>query len=64
MHDGSLRTLGDVVQYYNEGGVPHALQAPEIRPLGLNSAEQSDLEAFLQSLTGRNGAVPMNGDQP
>lgn len=64
MHDGSLRTLGDVVQYYNEGGVPHALQAPELRPLGLDAAEQSDLAAFLQSLTGRNGAVPMSGGRP
>ena len=52
MHDGSLPTLGAVVAYYNAGGVPHGGQDPRIRPLHLTAAQQGQLVAFLQSLTG------------
>jgi cytochrome c peroxidase len=52
MHDGSLRTLREVVEYYNAGGVPHELLDPRIKPLGLGSGEIDDLVAFLESLTG------------
>ncbi len=52
MHDGSLRTLRDVVDFYNRGGVPNATLDPLIRPLGLSSREVDDLVAFLSSLTG------------
>jgi cytochrome c peroxidase len=51
MHDGSIATLEGVVTYYNEGGTPHELQAPQIRPLGLNADEQAELAAFLRALT-------------
>ena len=52
MHDGSLRTLRDVLDFYNRGGVPNATLDPLIRPLGLSSREVDDLVAFLSSLTG------------
>jgi hypothetical protein len=39
------------VTYYNEGGTPHELQAPQLRPLGLNADEQAELAAFLRALT-------------
>ena len=52
MHDGSLATLTDVVEFYNRGGVPHETLDPLIRPLGLNAAEIGDIVAFLESLTG------------
>lgn len=53
MHDGSLRTLRDVVEFYDRGGGPNPYLDPEIRPLDLSAAEQRDLVKFLRALTGR-----------
>jgi len=52
MHDGSLETLRQVVDFYNRGGVPNENLDPEIRPLGLGEREIEDLVAFLETLTG------------
>lgn len=52
MHDGSLRTLEEVVDFYNDGGRRNPAQDPEIRPLRLTSAEKRALVAFLKSLSG------------
>ncbi len=54
MHDGSLLTLADVVALYNRGGHPNEGLDPLILPLGLGTAEQGELVAFLESLTGDN----------
>jgi cytochrome c peroxidase len=54
MHDGSLTTLADVIDFYNRGGVPNAGLDPAIHPLGLNSEEKDALVAFLESLSGDN----------
>jgi cytochrome c peroxidase len=51
MHDGSLATLRDVVEYYDRGGFHSYGIDPLIRPLSLNWEEQQDLIAFLESLT-------------
>jgi cytochrome c peroxidase len=51
MHDGSLNTLYDVVEFYNHGGQPNPNLSPLLHPLGLSEREKSDLVAFLQSLT-------------
>ncbi|AMK75215.1 MULTISPECIES: cytochrome-c peroxidase [Methylomonas] len=57
MHDGSLKTLKEVVIHYNNGGVTPASAKPNdflsggIRPLNLTDAQIDDLVAFLQSLT-------------
>lgn len=52
MHDGSLKTLKEVVSHYNNGGEFHRNKNDNlIKPLGLTSKEQTDLVAFLQSLT-------------
>lgn len=56
MHDGSLPTLREVVEYYDAGGVPHDLLDERLRPLALTAAEIDDLVAFLESLTGENVA--------
>jgi cytochrome c peroxidase len=55
MHNGSLRSLEEVIDHYNEGGSPLApgQKSPQIRPLFLTSQEKSDLIAFLKSLTGK-----------
>lgn len=52
MHDGSLKTLADVVEFYNLGG---AADDPgidrEMKPLGLSGKEVDQLVAFLKALT-------------
>jgi cytochrome c peroxidase len=49
-HDGSVTTLEEVVELYNEGSaMPEADW--EIRPLDLTEAEQADLVAFLEALS-------------
>lgn len=56
MHNGQLATLRDVIEFYDQGGVPNELLSPFIRPLGLSETEKADLLTFLQSLTGHNVA--------
>lgn len=52
MHDGSLATLEDVIEYYDRGGNRNPGLDPEIRPLHLSSAEKQNLVAFLRCLNG------------
>lgn len=54
MHDGSLKTLEDVIKFYNQGGIPNETQSPLIKPLNLSSQEMKALVAFLKSLNGDN----------
>jgi len=54
MHNGSLPTLDAVVAFYDAGGVPNEVLDPLVCPLGLGTAERTDLVAFLRSLTGAN----------
>lgn len=57
MHDGSLATLREVVEHYNNGGVTNpgdpvnAFLSGGIRPLNLTDQEIDDLVAFMESLT-------------
>jgi cytochrome c peroxidase len=51
MHDGSLRTLWDVVDHYNKGGETNPYLDGGIEPLNLGEAEIDDLVAFLFTLT-------------
>jgi cytochrome c peroxidase len=52
MHDGSLATLADVIDYYDRGGNANPLLDSEIHPLRLTAAEKRALGAFLESLSG------------
>ncbi len=52
MHDGSLRTLEDVVRYYDRGAYPHPGLDPLLRPLGLREDEIIAIVEFLHALTG------------
>jgi len=54
MHDGSISTLSDVIEFYNNGGISNELLDPLIRPLGLSAEEAGQLLAFLDTLTGDN----------
>jgi cytochrome c peroxidase len=53
MHDGSLRSLDDVVDFYDRGGNPNPHLDEEIRPARFTPAEKRGLVAFLRSLNGR-----------
>ena len=56
MHDGSIATLREIVQFYNRGGVENELLDPLIKPLHLTGEEVEALVALLQALTGGNVA--------
>jgi cytochrome c peroxidase len=51
MHDGSLKTLWDVIDHYNKGGETNAYLDGGIEPLNLSESEINDVVAFLFSLT-------------
>lgn len=51
MHDGSLKTLEDVVAFYAKGGSGSSLQHPMIRKLRLTKTEERQLVDFMESLT-------------
>jgi cytochrome c peroxidase len=57
MHDGSLKTLKDVVVHYNNGGVTkegdpvNDFLSGGIRPLNLTEQEVDDLVSFMEALT-------------
>lgn len=48
MHDGSLATLEDVVNYYDKGGTPNPQLDEEIYPLKLTPEQKADLVTFLK----------------
>lgn len=50
MHNGSLKTLEEVVEYYNRGGNANPHLDAAMGPLGLSKDEINDLVAFLRSL--------------
>lgn len=52
MHDGQIGTLAEVVEFYNRGGGPRPSRDPFLKPLNLSAEEQSDLVAFLETLSG------------
>ena len=52
MHDGSVRTLAEVVELYNVGGFANPTLDIFMMPLDLTDAEQKDLVAFMEALTG------------
>jgi cytochrome c peroxidase len=54
MHNGSLASLQDVIDFYNQGGVTNENLDPLIKPLHLSDQETKDLEHFLTQLTGDN----------
>lgn len=57
MHDGSLKTLRDVVEFYDRGGDEPDERDFEMKPLKLTPAEKDGLVAFLESLTSPPQAV-------
>jgi len=52
MHDGKLKTLDDVMQFYAGGGNSNPSLDKEIKPLNLSARDRADLVEFLKSLSG------------
>jgi cytochrome c peroxidase len=52
MHDGSVATLEDVVEFYSNGGRSNPYSDPEIRPINFTDHDKKALIAFLRSLSG------------
>jgi cytochrome c peroxidase len=61
MHDGSLKTLKDVVDFYAGGGNSNPYLDKQIKEIKLTAQDRQDLVAFLQSL---NGDYPANIGPP
>lgn len=51
MHDGSLQTLEEVVEFYNQGGRQNPNLSPSIHPLFLSLDEEKVLVEFLRALS-------------
>ncbi len=59
MHNGTIKTLDDVVNFYNAGGGDDPNKDPRIKPLGLSKGERVNLVAFLKALSGQ----PLTGEE-
>ena len=51
MHDGSIRTLLDVLRFYNQGGMKNPMLDEKMTPLNLTEHEMNAIVEFLRSLT-------------
>lgn len=61
MHDGSEKTLKEVVDYYAGGANSNPQLDTAIQAIKLSAQDRADLVAFLESLT---GCVPPNSGPP
>ena len=52
MHDGSQKTLEEVVEWYAKGGHPNPHLSDKIKKLDLNEQDKADLVAFMKALSG------------
>jgi len=57
MHDGSQKTLEEVVDWYAKGGHANPHLSDKIKKIELIDQEKADLVAFMQALTGSLPAV-------
>ncbi|MEO8187399.1 MAG: cytochrome c peroxidase [Burkholderiaceae bacterium] len=64
MHDGSLASLEDVVDFYNRGGGDLPGKSALLKPLGLDGEEKAQLVAFLRALDGSGLAELVNTIRP
>lgn len=50
-HDGSARSLMEVVEHYDKGGDVRSNVSKDVRPLGLSAVEKRQLVAFMEALS-------------
>jgi cytochrome c peroxidase len=60
MHDGSVATLEEVVEWYDKGGHPNPHLSDKIRPLKLSAQDKADLVAFMKACTGPTPTVEVS----
>jgi cytochrome c peroxidase len=53
MHDGSIKTLEDVIDFYSDGCRLNPYLDSEVRPRQFTPAEKRALVGFLNSLSGK-----------
>lgn len=60
MHDGSLNSLEEVIDFYDRGGDKKRVSLSDlIRPLKLTKKEKKNLLIFLKTLTGKDALVSL-----
>ena len=59
MHDGSLKTMDEVIAHYETGGITRPSLAKGISPFSLTDQERKDLMAFLETLTAEKQDVAL-----
>ena len=66
MHDGSLATLEEVIEFYDRGGNVNPHLDHEFQPLQLSAQEKAALLAFLDAMRGtvREGLDRGNPEKP
>jgi len=52
MHDGSIKTLDEVVEWYAKGGHPNPHLSDKIKKLDLTDQDKKDLVEFMNACTG------------
>jgi cytochrome c peroxidase len=63
MHDGSQKTLREVIDFYNKGGEPNPNLDGGMRALELTDQEINDLIEFLNALTGDRARRLSRGEE-
>ena len=51
MHDGSMKSLEDVIRHYESGGKQHKNKSPHLKPFELSDEDRTNLILFLNTLT-------------
>jgi len=51
MHDGSFKTLDEVIRHYESGGFPNKNKSPHLKPFVLSDEDRKNLISFLNALT-------------
>jgi cytochrome c peroxidase len=59
MHDGSQKTLEEVIDWYVKGGHPNPNLSDKIRKFEANAQDKADLVEFMKALTGSLPKVEM-----
>ena len=60
MHDGSMETLEEVVEWYAKGGFPNPTLSKDIKKLDLTAQDKKDLVAFMKACTSKFPKVEQN----
>lgn len=64
MHDGRFKTLEEVIDHYNKGGIKNPWLDPRMKPLNLTEQDKKDLIAFLTEGLSGEGWQHVKAPQP